>query len=61
MIMITCIMGTWFTDHFGRQVAAAEEEAAYDPDARKQRILTPLSTDPSRSESLLDLAMLIRE
>jgi Kef-type K+ transport system membrane component KefB/nucleotide-binding universal stress UspA family protein len=60
MIAITCIMGTWFTDYFGRQVAAAEEEEAYDPDAKQQRILTPLSTDPDRSESLLDLAMLIR-
>lgn len=61
MIMITCITGTWFTDHFGRQVAAADEKTAYDPDAKQERILTPLSTDPSRSESLLDLAMLIRE
>lgn len=61
MIMITVIIGTFFTDRYGRKLAAETVSATYDPEERVQRILTPVSTNPQLSRPLIDLAMVVRE
>lgn len=60
MIFATCILGPWVVDRFGRQVARQQDDQAYEPRQAPQRILVPLA-NPSTSETLIDVAALLRD
>jgi mannitol/fructose-specific phosphotransferase system IIA component (Ntr-type)/nucleotide-binding universal stress UspA family protein len=60
MILVTCIVGPWTVEKYGRRVALGEERKPYEPAEAPQRILIPMS-NPATAEALLDLAFLMRE
>ena len=60
MILITCLIGPLLVENFGRKVARQEEKRPYDPADAPQRILVPLA-NPATSESLMDLAIMMRK
>ncbi|MEM8559481.1 MAG: cation:proton antiporter [Bacteroidota bacterium] len=57
MILLTCLVGPWLVERFGRQVALADAQAATATEA-PQRILVPLA-NPDTAEDLVDLALLL--
>lgn len=59
IILVTCMVGPWATERFGRRVALREEQRPYEPSEAPQRILLPLS-NPKTAEALLDLAFIVR-
>lgn len=59
MILITCLVGPWLVERFGRAVALQEEAKPYNPSEAPQRILVPLA-NPATAESLMDIAMMMR-
>jgi len=59
MILVTCLLGPWVTERFGRAVALQEEQRPYDPSEAPQRILVPMAK-PATAEDLMNLALLIR-
>ncbi|CAN5614408.1 cation:proton antiporter [soil metagenome] len=60
MILVTCIVGPWLVERYGRSVALQEEQRPYDPADAPQRILVPMA-NPATAEDLMDLALVIRE
>lgn len=60
IILVTSLIGPWVVQRYGRQVALAEENRPYEAREAPQRILIPVS-NPKTEESLLDLAMILRE
>jgi len=60
MILVTCLLGPWVTERYGREVAFQEEQRPYDPSEAPQRILVPMAK-PATAEDLMNLALLIRE
>jgi len=60
MILVTCLLGPWLTEKYGRQVALQEDQRPYDPDGAPRRILVPMAK-PATAEDLMSLALLIRE
>jgi len=60
MILVTCLLGPWLADRYGRRVALREALRPYDPSAVPQRILIPLA-NPSSVTSLMDVALLVRD
>jgi Kef-type K+ transport system membrane component KefB/mannitol/fructose-specific phosphotransferase system IIA component (Ntr-type)/nucleotide-binding universal stress UspA family protein len=60
MILVTCLLGPWVTERYGREVALQEEQRPYDPSEAPQRILVPMAK-PATAEDLMNLALLIRE
>ncbi len=60
MILVTCILGPWILERYGRQVALQEEHRPYDPAEAPERILVPMA-NPATAEDLMNLALLIRE
>jgi len=60
MILVTCLLGPWVTEKYGRVVALQEEQRPYDPAGAPQRILVPMAK-PATAEDLMNLAMLIRD
>jgi len=59
MILVTCIVGPWVVEKYGRKVAMEEERKPYRPSEAPQRILIPMA-NPATAENLMDLAMTIR-
>lgn len=59
MILVTCTIGPWTVERFGRRVALQEERRPYQPSEAPQRILIPMS-NPARAAAILDLALLVR-
>ncbi len=59
MILVSCLLGPWVTERFGRAVALQEEQRPYDPSGAPQRILVPMAK-PATAEDLMNLALLIR-
>lgn len=59
MILITCLVGPWLVEKFGRVIIREQEALPYDPGATPQRILIPLS-NPSTADTLVDIAVAIR-
>lgn len=59
MILITCLVGPWLVERYGRAVALQEEAKPYNPSDAPQRILVPLA-NPATAESLMDIAMMMR-
>lgn len=60
MILITCLVGPWFVEKFGRTVAIEEEEKPYLTSDAPQRILVPLA-NPETSDALMDIAFMVRD
>ncbi|MFW5973027.1 MAG: cation:proton antiporter [Bacteroidota bacterium] len=60
MILVTCMIGPWVTERYGRKVAIGLEQQPFDRAALPQRILVPLA-NPETAPLLTDLAMMIRQ
>jgi Kef-type K+ transport system membrane component KefB/mannitol/fructose-specific phosphotransferase system IIA component (Ntr-type) len=60
MILITCLVGPYLVEKFGKQIALAEEREPYDPSEAPQRILVPLA-NPDTSDALMDIAFMVRD
>jgi Kef-type K+ transport system membrane component KefB/mannitol/fructose-specific phosphotransferase system IIA component (Ntr-type) len=60
LILITCLIGPWLVEKYGRDVALQEEEKPYNPSDTPQRILVPLA-NPETSDALMDIAFMIRD
>ncbi|WP_110113394.1 cation:proton antiporter [Bacillus sp. CGMCC 1.16541] len=59
MILITCIIGPYLVEKFGRKLALEEEQQPYKRADAPERILIPLS-NAKAMESLMDLAFVIK-
>ena len=59
MILVTCLVGPWAVQRYGRKVALGEERRPYDASAAPRRVLIPLA-NPATSEALVDLALAVR-
>ncbi|HWM88986.1 MAG TPA: cation:proton antiporter [Kofleriaceae bacterium] len=60
IILVTCLVGPWAVNRWGRVLALREEARPYDPARGSGRILIPIS-HPKTRDALLDLGMLLRE
>ncbi len=60
MILVTCILGPWVVEKYGREVALQEERKPYSPGHAPQRILVPMA-NPATAGALMDLALVLRE
>lgn len=59
MILVTCILGPYFVERFGRRVAIEERDRPYDPSEAPQRILGPLA-NPDTADALMSMAYMVR-
>jgi Kef-type K+ transport system membrane component KefB/mannitol/fructose-specific phosphotransferase system IIA component (Ntr-type) len=59
MILITCFIGPWLVERYGREVAIQDNEKAYEPSEAPQRLLVPLA-NPETSDNLMDIALMLR-
>jgi Kef-type K+ transport system membrane component KefB len=59
MILVTCTVGPWVVERYGRRLALQEERKPYRPSEAPQRILVPIAP-PERADALLELALLVR-
>ena len=60
MILVTCILGPWVVERYGRRLALEAERTPPLPGAAPQRILVPMA-NPATAGALMDLALAIRE
>ncbi|MEX0653038.1 MAG: cation:proton antiporter [Phycisphaeraceae bacterium] len=60
MMLLTCFVGPWLVERYGRQVALQEEQAPYRPSDAPQRLLVPLG-NPATADALMDLAFALRD
>jgi Kef-type K+ transport system membrane component KefB/nucleotide-binding universal stress UspA family protein len=60
MMLVTCLLGPWLLEKYGRVVALQEEQRPYDPAEAPQRILVPVS-NPKTAEDLMNLALMIQQ
>lgn len=60
LILITCLVGPWIVEKYGREVAIQEEAKPYQSSEAPQRILVPLA-NPETSDTLMDIAFMIRD
>ena len=58
LILLTCVIGPWLLERYGRQVALTEETQPRSSDAPR-RILVPLA-NPEAAEMMMDIAFMIR-
>ncbi|WP_338088261.1 cation:proton antiporter [Neobacillus citreus] len=58
IILVTCIMGPYFCEKYGRKLAIAREESVMD-ETLPERILIPM-VNPDTMESLLDLGFVVK-
>ena len=58
MMLVTCMMGPWVAERYGRRVALQAERMPFEPSQAPQRILVPLA-NPETSQSLMDMAFMI--
>lgn len=59
-ILVTCILGPWVVERFGRRLALEEERRPYEPGAAPQRVLVPMA-NPATADALMGFALAIRE
>lgn len=59
MILVTCIIGPWVVEKYGREVALQEERKPYSLGRVPQRILVPMA-NPATAGALMDLALVLR-
>jgi len=60
MIFVTCLVGPWVVERYGRTVALEEGSKPYNPWDAPQRILVPMAK-PASAPGLVDLSLMIRE
>lgn len=60
MILITCLVGPWMVDRYGRQIAIEEDQLIHGSNEIPQRILVPLA-NPTTAEALMDIAFAMRD
>jgi len=60
LILITCLIGPWLVEKYGRIVAQQEDEKPFDISEAPQRILVPLA-NPETSDTLMDIAFMVRD
>ncbi len=60
MILVTCLIGPWLVDHYGRRLAIQEQDTVIQTDRMPQRILVPLA-NPTTAENLMDISFAIRD
>ncbi|WP_041053528.1 cation:proton antiporter [Jeotgalibacillus campisalis] len=60
MILLTCILGPYMTEKYGRRLAVAETMEQSDQDDRPERILIPIA-NPHTTQTLLDLGFIVRQ
>jgi Kef-type K+ transport system membrane component KefB/mannitol/fructose-specific phosphotransferase system IIA component (Ntr-type) len=60
MILVTCMVGPYVAERWGRKVALQRENEPYERSSAPQRILVPLA-NPSTAQHLMDLALMIRQ
>ncbi|TVR81499.1 MAG: cation:proton antiporter [Chitinophagaceae bacterium] len=60
LILVTCLVGPWFVEKFGRELAKEEASSPYKPSNAPQRILVPLA-NPQTADSLMDIAIFIQQ
>jgi len=60
IILVSCFIGSFITERYGRKLAVAEAEKIPVKTASLERILVPVS-NPTTIEGLIDFAILIRE
>lgn len=59
IILVTCILGPYFCEKYGRKLALAQENAVLD-NTLPERILIPMA-NPNTMESLLDLGFVLKK
>nr|WP_068673164.1 cation:proton antiporter [Oceanobacillus sp. Castelsardo] len=59
IILVTCILGPYFSEKYGRKLAVAQDRAVLD-DIPPERILIPLA-NPNTMESLMDLGFALKQ
>jgi Kef-type K+ transport system membrane component KefB/nucleotide-binding universal stress UspA family protein len=59
MILVTCLLGPFVVERFGRRVAIQERERPYDPADAPQRVLVPLA-NPQTADALMSVAYMLR-
>jgi Kef-type K+ transport system membrane component KefB/nucleotide-binding universal stress UspA family protein len=60
LMLVTCFVGPWAVERYGRALALAEEQKVQTASEAPRRILVPMS-NPKTGTALLDLALLLRE
>ena len=60
MILITCLIGPYIVEKYGRIIASSESGKQYNKSEAPQRILVPLA-NPTTAEALLDIAFAMRD
>jgi Kef-type K+ transport system membrane component KefB/mannitol/fructose-specific phosphotransferase system IIA component (Ntr-type) len=59
MILVTCMVGPYVAERYGREVAVQREKEPYERSSAPQRILVPLA-NPQTAQHLMDLSLLVR-
>lgn len=59
MILITCLVGPWLVEKYGRIVGVQESQKQYSASDAPQRIMVPLA-NPTTAEALMDIAFAMR-
>jgi Kef-type K+ transport system membrane component KefB/mannitol/fructose-specific phosphotransferase system IIA component (Ntr-type) len=60
MILVTCLVGPYFVEKYGRIIAANDSSKPYLKSDAPQRILVPLA-NPTTAEALMDIAFAMRD
>lgn len=60
MILVTCLVGPWLVEKYGRIVAVQDDDKPYNPSDAPQRILVPLA-NPETSVALMDIAFMVKD
>ncbi len=60
MILVTCMIGPWVTQRFGRDLAIRQADSPEDLALAPKRILVPLR-NPEAAPAIMDVAFMIRE
>jgi Kef-type K+ transport system membrane component KefB len=60
MILITCILGPYFVEKYGRKLSLSEEHQSIDNSYTPNRIMIPLA-NPDTMESILNLGIILRD
>jgi Kef-type K+ transport system membrane component KefB/mannitol/fructose-specific phosphotransferase system IIA component (Ntr-type) len=60
LILITCLIGPWLVERYGRIVAVEESNKHYKAGDAPQRMMVPLA-NPQTAEALMDIAFAMRD
>jgi Kef-type K+ transport system membrane component KefB/mannitol/fructose-specific phosphotransferase system IIA component (Ntr-type) len=60
MILVTCVLGPWVVERYGRQLALETELQPAGSGVVPQRMLVPMA-NPATADALLELALAVRE